>query len=200
MTNSTAHITDKVGVSGARRSTYHNVMLFWSLLTLVGLGATGCGGASQTTGPVTHQRPIGTEGGPDSVLYFGHAASPADYQAVTTLVKRYYGAATIKDGVTACSLILSTVEKAVPEDYGEAPGPAYLRGGRTCPAVMTRLFEHFHRRLVHDEATLEVTRVRLATRGGYAVLRFGAPPEREITVVREGGVWKVSSLLDSKFT
>jgi hypothetical protein len=115
-------------------------------------------------------------------------------------VKRYYTAAAAKDGLTACSLILSSIAKALPEDYGQAPGPHYLRGGKTCRAVMSRLFTHFHRLLVTDAATLIVAQVRLDTTGGYAVLSFGAKPEREITVVREGGAWKISSMLDSELS
>ncbi len=166
----------------------------------LGLGMIACGDTSRvrpvprhSSGSVTTAHPIRNY----SVLGFGHGASPGDRRTVTRLVKRYYAAAAAEDGATACSLIPSNLARAVPEDYGQAPGPRYLRGGKTCSAVMSRLFTYLHRRMASEAATLKVTRVRLKSKGGYAVLRFNAPPERELNVVREGGTWKVGSLLDS---
>jgi hypothetical protein len=176
--------------------------LVWILVVaLLSLSITACSGADKDGGPVSHgsSGPSATTynaAAVKSVLDFGHAADPVDKQAVTTLVKHYYHAAAAEDGATACSLILSNLANSVPEDYGQAPGPSYMRG-KTCPAVMSRLFMHFHQRMASDFASLEVTRVRLKTRGGYAVLRFNEMPIREINVVRQGSTWKLSSLLDS---
>lgn len=177
------------------------------------LGATACGSTSKDASTASTGAPRSTatattasstsdatriQSEEDEVLDFGHPANPADRQAVTTLVKHYYAAAAAENGAAACSLVLPSVANTVPEDYGEGAGPRYLRGGKTCHEVLTRMFIHLHQRLASDDATMKVTHVRLKTRGGYAVLRFRSPPEREITVVHEGGTWKVSSLLDSK--
>jgi hypothetical protein len=136
----------------------------------------------------------------NSVLDFGHAANAADRQAITTLVKRYYAAALAGDGAQACSMIYSTFAEAIPEDYGQSPpGPSYLKGGTTCPAVMVLLFKHFHSQLAVQVPLLEVSRVRLKEHQGLAVLRFGKMPERQIDVGREGQhAWKVEALLDSE--
>jgi hypothetical protein len=166
---------------------------------LLGVGVSACGEASKGSGTAPRNSSGSAAASKGSgVLDFGHSATPVDRQAVTALVTRYYAAAAADNSATACSLIISSLANAVPEDYGQAPAPPYLRGGKTCQAVMSRLFTHFHRRMVTDAATLKVTQVRLKTTGGYAVLNFGVKPEREITVVREGHVWKVSSLLDSE--
>jgi hypothetical protein len=132
-------------------------------------------------------------------LSYGHAASAADQRAVTELVKRYYAAALKGDGAKACAMIVSSLSKAVVEDYGHgSPGPSYLQSGKTCPQVMALLFKHFHAQLTAEIPKLEVARVRLVGPHGFAIMSFGAMPEREISVRREGSAWKVQALLDSE--
>jgi hypothetical protein len=174
------------------------------LILLLCLSVTGCseGQSNKAEGSRSRLQSRATSQTLEAraVLDFGKAANPVDRQAVRTLVKRYYAAAAAENGAMACSLIFTPVAESVAEDYGRAPGPPYLRGSKTCDAVMSRLFAYLHRQMVVDNATLQVTRVRLKSKGGYAVLRFGATPEREITIVRDNGVWKVSSLVDSEIS
>jgi hypothetical protein len=134
----------------------------------------------------------------NSTLRFGHAANATDTKAITVLVKRYYAAADAEDGAKACSMLYSTLEESVPEDYGQSPpGQPYMRG-TTCPAVLTLLFKHEHPQLALELPRLEVARVRLVEHHGLVVLRFGTLPERQLTVAREGHIWKVEALLDSE--
>jgi hypothetical protein len=49
------------------------------------------------------------------------------------------------------------------KDYGRAPGPKYLRGAKTCSAVMSRLFKHLQAQLA---TSIEVTKVLVG--GGRA--------------------------------
>jgi hypothetical protein len=133
-----------------------------------------------------------------AVFNSGHAASVADKQAVTVLIKRYYAAALAGDGAAACSMINSTLVKAIPEDYGRG-GPPYLRSGKTCTAILMLVFKHVHHLLIAEVPRLEVTRVRLLGNNlALAVLGFKGMPEREISVGREGGAWKMYSLLDDE--
>ena len=135
----------------------------------------------------------------DSTLNFGHEASKDDRQAITTLVKRYYTMAVARDGVSACAILDSNVAESVAGSYGyTSSGPAYLSSGRTCPAVMALLFTHFHERLSAELPALKVLRVRLVGISGLVVLGFGAMPERQLQVVREGHVWKITSIGDSE--
>lgn len=131
-------------------------------------------------------------------LNFGHAADAADARTIATLVKRYYAAAHAEDGAKACKMLYSTLEEAVPEDYGESPpGQPYMRG-TTCAAVLTLLFKHDHPQLALELPKLEVARVRLVEHHGIAILHFGTLPERQIPVAREGHIWKIQALLDSE--
>ena len=189
------------------------------VVALLSWGAAACGGAtkgtvsgsqtlpnavaSDSTATTTASSARPTQHSPkndtnNSVLDYGRAASATDKQAVTALVKRYYAAAAAGEGATACSLIQSSLANAVAEDYGQAPGPSYLRGGKTCQAVMSLLFKHDHHQLIAEVRTLDMTRVRVKGNIGLAVLGFRAMPEREISVSREGSVWKINALLDSQ--
>jgi hypothetical protein len=133
-----------------------------------------------------------------SVLDFGHEANASEKRTITALVKHYYAAAAAEDGAKACSMIYSTFAEAIPEDYGTSPpGPSFARG-TTCPAVMTKVFKHFHNQVAIKFAKLDVSRVRTKERQGLAILRFGTLPEREIRVTREGHTWKIEALLDSE--
>jgi hypothetical protein len=136
----------------------------------------------------------------NDVLKDGRPAGAADRRAITGLLERYYAVATAGNGAKACSMIVSTLSSSVVEDYGHgSSGPAYLSGGKSCPAVMDLLFAQFHRQLAIELPKLEVAHVRLVgSRGGIAILSFGTLPEREISVVREGHVWKLAALLDNE--
>jgi hypothetical protein len=131
-------------------------------------------------------------------LNFGRAANASDRRAVTALVKRYYAAALAEDGTGACSMIYSTLAEAVPEDYGQVPGPLYMRGAKTCPAALVLMFKHFHMQLAAEVPKLVVTRVRLIERHGFAFLGFGTLPERKIDIAREGHAWKIDGIIDSE--
>lgn len=133
----------------------------------------------------------------DEALNYGHAASPAEKRAVTTLIKRYYAAALASDGAKACSMIYVTIAESVPEDQGEgSAGPSYQSQGKTCPQVMALMFMHFHSQLAGQVPILKVSRVRVRKHRGLAVLSFGAMPERQIALLLERGIWKLAWLLD----
>jgi hypothetical protein len=135
-------------------------------------------------------------------LTYGHAANATDTRAVSEMVKRYYAAALRGDGATACAMIVSSLAKAVVEDYGPgSPGPEYLRSGKTCPAIMALLFKYLHAQFSAEVPKLKVARVRLrVTPGfgthGFAIMSFGTLPERELAVDREGNTWKAQALID----
>jgi hypothetical protein len=132
-------------------------------------------------------------------LQFGHLASPSEKRVIVSLIRRYYKAALAEDGRAGCSMLYSLLEESIPEDFGETPaGPPYMRGATTCAAGLTDLFKHFHPQLAVELPKLKVARVGLIEHHGMALLHFGGLPEREITVVREGHVWKMSAMYDNE--
>ena len=130
---------------------------------------------------------------------FGHAASPSEQRAITTLVKRYYAAALADNGTRGCALLYSTLADAAPQDDSHEPGnPAYMQGANTCAEVLAKLFNHYHPQLAAELSKLRVTRVRLEEHHGFAFLSFGRMPERRTSVQREGHVWKLSQIYDEE--
>src|SRR5690242_11761264 len=122
------------------------------LVSLFSLGVGACGGssagggsgsasASATRHPARDRDDDGDKNDDDAhVLYWGRAATGADQQAITTLIKRYYAAAAAEDGAQACSLLVPFVAEAVPENYGHQPG----LHGRSCAVVMSKFFRQRH--------------------------------------------------------
>jgi hypothetical protein len=135
------------------------------------------------------------------VRRYGHSASPADRGAVTALVKRYYATASAGAGAAACSMMVSRLARA--PDLGEAaeaafplaPGVPALHGKR-CASVMSLSFGEDHRRLAADSATIHVILVRVSGGHGLALLGFRTTPERQLSVEREHGRWKIGAVLD----
>jgi hypothetical protein len=132
------------------------------------------------------------------VLHFGHRARPAQWNAVAGLVRHYYAAAAAEDGSTACTLIDRPVATSVPQDYAQAAGYEPSTPGLTCARVMSGLFARSHAKLTAESSSMRIPQIRLKTKGGYALLSFATTSEpREMTIVRERGEWKVSSLFDT---
>jgi hypothetical protein len=127
------------------------------------------------------------------VRTFGHASSAAEQRAVTALITRYYAAAARGDSAAACSLLYTPLAESVSEDYGQA-GPIYLRGAKTCRAVMSLLFKHFYSQL---RAQVDVTGVRVEGRVARVLLGSRTMPAGVLTVERVGGGWRVDGLLGS---
>jgi hypothetical protein len=127
-------------------------------------------------------------------LNYGRAASAVQERAVAAVVERYYAAAAAGDGAGACAQLRPGLAKAVPSDYGQL-GPSYLRGGRTCAAVMILLFKHYNKQLA---APVAVTGVRVAGQLAYALLGSTVTPASYIIVQREGSTWKVAQLLGTQ--
>lgn len=123
-------------------------------------------------------------------LTFGHPADAADRQAIAAAVKRYYSAAAAGDTRTACSLVPAALVKAMPIVYGRS-GPPYLRGAKTCEAVLARLFRRHHHEL---SAPVRVTGVRVAGDSAYALFGSNRMPASYITIKRVHGAWTTGGI------
>lgn len=127
----------------------------------------------------------------DNIAVYGPSASTADKRTIAALVKRYYAVAAAGDGGKACGMLYSVLATAVPEDFGRPPGPAYLRG-KTCAAVMVRVFAHSRAKL---KGTFAVTDVRVKGNHAFVLLGSKTMPASGMFMHREHGVWKIASLL-----
>lgn len=122
---------------------------------------------------------------------YGHAPSPPEQRALIAFVKGYFGAGAAEDGATACSMIIASISKAIPEDYGSGAGPSYLRG-KTCAVVMGLLFKH-----LHGQMTAPITVSAVRVRGNEARIVVGSPatPVSYLPMKRERGAWKLIGLI-----
>jgi hypothetical protein len=127
-------------------------------------------------------------------LTWGHRAGAKDAREIAALANRYYALAAAGDGAGGCQLIYRQFEKAIPEDYGQAPGPPALRG-KTCAEVMTKLYKQEAGHLRKDAATLHVTSVRTLGNEGWAIVGFPATPAGRIAVRHERGRWTIDNML-----
>jgi hypothetical protein len=130
------------------------------------------------------------------ILAFGRAANQNETKAITKLLKNYYAAAASHDGRMACSLMSTAAAEATIEIYGPDREP-FGSHRKTCAAVTTSLFRHFHRQMTVDSATMWVRSIRLGPSLGYAILSFRSHPDRHMILYRESGSWRIDAALDS---
>lgn len=123
---------------------------------------------------------------------YGHAPSVAEARALTSVVKRYYAAASAGDGAIACSLLLPAFARSVAETYGGVGGPAYLRGGKSCQAVMSMLFKHDREQL--SEA-ITVVKVRVQGSTAQVVLSSRKMRASVVVLTRQAGSWRIGELI-----
>lgn len=126
------------------------------------------------------------------IVGFGRSADSAQRRAITALFERYYRAIAADNGTAACSLLFSLLAESIPEVYGQEPGPVYLRGLKTCPAVVSLMLQHARGELASE---IEVTGVRVRGKRGYVLFGSADKPASALAVHREGGDWKVDEML-----
>jgi hypothetical protein len=122
-----------------------------------------------------------------------HLADTADMRSVAATVQRYYSAARTGNARSACSMLVPELARAIPLDYGKL-GPSYLRGAKTCQALVRRLYRHYRREL---SAPIAVTGV--LELGDHAFAFIGSPLARAgyLTLQREGSAWELATLISA---
>jgi hypothetical protein len=123
---------------------------------------------------------------------YGHAASAPEADTIASVVRAYYTAAASGDARRACALTYYLDAETLPEKYGEPPGPLWLKGARTCPALLARVFARYHKKLT---VPLVVTAVRVNGVHVDALVGFKTLAAGYVKLRREGSAWKVDGLL-----
>lgn len=123
--------------------------------------------------------------------YYGYVATPEDKRAVTAVVKRYYPVAVSGDGRRACALMASSAARSAVANFGRL-GTSYLRGARTCPQVLSRMFKHRHGELTQPIA---VTGVLTRADHAFAIVDSPKMPDSIVSLQREDGAWRVNTPL-----
>jgi hypothetical protein len=133
----------------------------------------------------------------NDVLYFGRAATPSEERAISTVVRRYYAAASVADGARACRLLYSLTAEDFAEEHGQPPDPSGLPRPGACARAVSVLFRQQHRRFAADAATLRVARVRVSGTHAIVLLDVGEGPLHHTYVQREQGGWKVKEFWET---
>lgn len=172
-------------------------------------GGSSGGGDSASGATLANPIPTGDQDGDSSdetafdkddgfITTFGHAADPSDRKTITNLVKNYYSAIAAADGAKACSLLFFVIVESAAETYGQTATNATAGRGKTCGAVMSKVFAATHRQLVAENSHLKVIAIRVQAKRAWVLLRFGPASVRRLVVYREGDTWKVGELLDTE--
>lgn len=127
---------------------------------------------------------------------YGDGAGQADTQAITSVVKSYYKAATVGNGAQACPLLAAGLATSLAQGQSQAKDAS-----NTCAAALSLLFKQQRQLIAADDvATMTVLGVRVKGNSGLAVLGFKNMPEGQIILQHEGGAWKIDALLGSNIT
>ncbi len=125
----------------------------------------------------------------------GRPAGRHDRLEISSLVKRYYAAATTGDGRSACSMLDPSIAT------GLAGGASDSTAQDGCITTTQRLFREQRPQLVRDRVeTMSVVDVRMQGRRAVALVGFEAAPVGEIELRHERSGWKMNVLLDSGLT
>ncbi len=123
---------------------------------------------------------------------YGHAPGAATLRAVGTVVRRYFAAASAANGAAACVLLEPGLARTVPEDNAGPRDPAYVRGAKSCPEVLARLFAHYHEELA---APVTVYAVRVLGAEAHAIVASRTLPAGSVFLIHRGHAWQLERLL-----
>lgn len=149
----------------------------------------------------------------EEVERYVRPADAAEVQAAASFVKAYFAAALHEDGAAGCALLVPSLAAGLGKSYERPSVPSYLRG-KTCAAVMTKLFASRHKLIVAEAAGVRITAVR-TTEVSPAELRTANVPTHKTAFVllsfrkmREprfmgvehyGHTFKLEALMDSPY-
>jgi hypothetical protein len=125
------------------------------------------------------------------VFSYGRAPRAGDRAAIAAAIERYYSTAAAGNGNGACLQLLPSLAAAVPSTYGQA-GPHYLRGEKTCAAILSTLFSHFHGELSEP---VDIVAIRVKGAAAKVVLSSRKMRANSILLEHRGGAWRMQQML-----
>jgi hypothetical protein len=164
----------------------------------------GCGGAAHDPGNITIYQNFSTrhndrdndgdhnkdDGG---IVGFGHAADAVDYASSAALVEHYLADAAAANGPAACRLLAPFIAESVVEQIGNTS----QTHGKTCGAVLSKLFALHHTELASKQASMHIEAIRVQGVHALAIIRFSSIPlSQQMTERLVGGRWLLLSVLD----
>lgn len=125
-------------------------------------------------------------GGEKSIEEFGSEAEGSEEDAIVGSFTAYLEALADDDLATACSYLASNVQQSLTQLAGDKVKRS------SCPAILSKLLAPTAPAVAREQVEGEITKVRV--QGDRAFVVFHAPGAKlfQMTMVREGGDWKVA--------
>jgi hypothetical protein len=167
-------------------------------VVLLAVGLAACGGKSGSTTSTSSlpTEPPNPNAGPVSgfqrnVQTLGKPAIGAERTQIAATVTGFYDAYADVDGAKACTVLTAKAQRDVVTGFGHAAkgegcGPALTSEMKKVPAQFRKL-----------DRTVEVVGARVKGERGYAIFRSIAVLPSELPIRREGGAWKLDSVVAS---
>ena len=164
-------------------------------LLLVCLGGCGGGGSSSSTSSSQSSSEQTTANGAapeqnaeESIEGFGEEAAGSEREEVEGAFHGYLGAIAEGDEEAACSYLGARVSESLEQLAAKA------KKSPSCPQLLEVLLSPEADQIAKAQVEGRVTKIRV--KGDSAFVVFHAPGARlyQLTLVKEGGEWKVSSL------
>jgi hypothetical protein len=162
---------------------------------------TGCGGSS-SSGDSTPSQPASSKGsksepsaeftgqGPNSgVAKFGKEAAPAEREAASNILEESLQARADGEWEAQCSTLAAPIIKGV-EKTGSALG-----AGDGCPAALEAQAKPAPESVRANPMTGPIDVLRVGGNRGFALFHGTKGKDYVIPLLREGGEWKVASLV-----
>ena len=155
----------------------------------------GCGGDSSSQGSTqssseqtTTQSAPAEQNAEESIEGFGEEAGGSTREEVLGAFHGYLGALAEGNEETACSYLAATVQQSLSRLGAKAKKPL------NCPQLLELLLSPQADQIAKGQAEGEITKIRVE--GDTAFVVFHAPGARlfQLTLGREGGEWKATSL------
>ncbi|MGA9314865.1 MAG: hypothetical protein WBV77_09565 [Solirubrobacteraceae bacterium] len=117
-------------------------------------------------------------------LDYGRAANSYEASLLSGIVKRYYALAAAGDAARACSQL----PHGLAEEYAGVYELPYLKGSKTCQAIVSKVFAHAHKQLTEP---IKVVAVRIKGNTAKVIIGSTVMPASTVTLGRRHGVWKI---------
>ncbi len=173
-----------------------------ALVVLVGFalaaGVAACGGGGSTASTPLPAEPANPNAAPVTgfqrhVQTLGEPAAGADKAAITAAVKGFYDSYAEADGAKGCTYLTAGARHSVVQAFGQSK----RQRGKGCGPALTSEMAKAPPQFRRFDRTVEVTGARVKGDHGYVLFRSIAILPSELPVRREGGSWKLDSIVSS---
>lgn len=162
------------------------------------VGMAACGGGGGNSGPTLPVEPPNPSAKPLTgfgrhVQTLGRPATGPDKAAITAAVKGFYDAYADADGVKGCTFLTAGARQDVVLAFGHTKQLL----GKGCGPALESEMQKSPARFRHLDRTVEVMGARVKGNHGYALFRSIVVLPSELPIKREGGSWKLDSIVAS---